>query len=181
MSDQQSLGLGLAGPLADLRDKLAEENPKWGNRKVLTCYCCGAVYPKGSWKCCAPGGGQSAANWLASWHEHCPTAEVHGPTRETPRTCPRHCRCPRDVKNGLPIPAPKRPGQDPSIAETKAIVTHLKAGAESGRRLSPPVAPDDPFLESEWPDEQSQSRSAKSKRPRKTEPPRAAEDDGIPF
>lgn len=145
MAEQGYLDLPLAGALADLKERLASENPAWGNRPVYTCACCGERYPRGSWKCCAPPGGMSAAKWSARWHDGCPTADAaEGPGK---RKCPHHCRCTR-TPAGVLVPVVPT-----SIRETKAVIAHLKAKADSGARTSSlPV--DEAFLKSEWPDDE---------------------------
>lgn len=100
---QESLNLPLAGQVADVRDKLAADNPAWGNRRTFRCFCCGAAYRRGEWKCCAPPNGQNAQEWLKSWHLDCPSADAAEGSGK--RKCPRHCRCERlDARGNLPIP-----------------------------------------------------------------------------
>jgi len=154
MSEQQSLALPLAGAIADLRDKLAKEgHPVAGE---IVCACCGTRYRRGQWKCCAPNGQQG---WFQKWHEGCPSADAaEGPGK---RKCPRHCRCKRDI-NGVIL-------EEPVPAATKEQIDALRSRPPSPKRTSSlPMDPKDlkdPFLESEWPDEQQ--ATGKSDKPRK--------------
>jgi hypothetical protein len=91
---QQALALPLAGTVADVRDRLAAQNPSWGNRPIYTCYCCGEKYRKGEWECCAAPTGMGHAAWLEQWHANCPhPIEPVGPGLYR---CPRHCGCQPD-------------------------------------------------------------------------------------
>jgi hypothetical protein len=145
MSKQQTLNLPLAGQIADVRDKLAADNPKWGNRPTLTCACCGERYRRGEWKCCAPQGGMASAIWFRQWHHDCPTADAaEGPGK---RKCPKHCRCPRQPDGNLVAAAPL------TIEETKVAVEKIRHPSPE-RTASLPV--DEAFLKSEWPDEEAQ-------------------------
>lgn len=148
MGKQETLNLPLAGTVADVRDKLAADNPNWGDRPTLTCTCCGERYRRKEWKCCAPQGGMASVNWFELWHEDCPTADAAEGTGK--RKCPRHCRCERVTPSGnLPLP---RANLTP--ADVKDLVEELKVAAESGVRSSSlPVDPK--FLESEWPNEEA--------------------------
>jgi hypothetical protein len=143
---QEGLELPLAGTVADVRDRLEQENPKWANRPTYTCMCCGARYRRREWKCCNPPGGMSAQVWLSRHHRDCTTAENPGPGNSR---CPHHCRCQLYRDNNLPIPPLPA---EPTIAQTKAVVDQVRAGAASGRRSTPPMDPDDPFLQSELPE-----------------------------
>lgn len=135
---QAGLDLPLAGTVADVRDRLKAADPAWSSRKTLTCFCCGEKYLQGQWKCCAPRGGQTSANWMQEWHENCPTGE--GPQTPANRRCPRHCRCERVTKGGnLPLPrAPMTP------AAAKQFAIRLRDAADTGaRRSSLPAEEDD--------------------------------------
>jgi hypothetical protein len=147
---QPGLDLPLAGTVADVRDKLeaqAAAAPGFVAARVFTCFCCGEKYRRGEWRCCAPIGGMNPQAWMAKAHRACPTSLVQGPgdTR-----CAKHCRCPRTAENNL-LPPQVVPGQAPSIPVTKAIVEEIRVEAASGRRSTPPMAADDPFMVSELP------------------------------
>jgi hypothetical protein len=159
MSEQPTLDLPLAGTIADVRDRLAAENPKWGNRPTFHCACCGQAYPKGEWRCCGPPGGMTSANWMTMWHDECPNGDPTAAGKGKAR-CPYHCGCERLVGGNLPLP---RRHLHPK--ELAALVEELRQAASTGKRTSSLPADDISFdpeelereppprllQESEWP------------------------------
>jgi hypothetical protein len=168
MSEQQRLTLGLAGVIADLRDKLAREDaakaardPHAGLRRamsgMLRCACCGQPYPRGQWRCCAAPNGMKWENWRALWCDDCPNPNLEEEVPSGKSRCPRHCGCERTVAGNLPIPRTKRITK----ADVDALRAELLAASPAAKGQSNlPVTPadvaeaehDPEFLKSEWPE-----------------------------
>jgi hypothetical protein len=55
-----------------------------GQRRTLTCHCCGTRYDVGKFTCCAPPKGMASHVWLSlsCWAE------------DGCKKCARHCQCP---------------------------------------------------------------------------------------
>lgn len=57
-----------------------------GQRERFHCYCCGEIYERGHFRCCAAPSGMASHAWLEL---RCPTPNEGGCGK-----CAKHCRCP---------------------------------------------------------------------------------------
>jgi len=65
-------------------------------RQMLTCFCCGTIYEKGHYRCCAPPANVTPAAWLA---RHC--HKCAGDPKRLRSNCPNHCTCPKEPVSGV--------------------------------------------------------------------------------